>query len=107
MYCYIITEVLMLATESKNASDIRSMEHFNASNPEVLRLDGSCRTLVVHDYIAQVCLFPSELICRYIHDFNAGRIKGSTGREGWYTLTKAERRASLGPNKVQHLTTEN
>jgi hypothetical protein len=61
----------------------------------------------VHDYIAQVCLFPSELTCRHIHDFNAGRLKGSTGREGWYTLTKVERRASLGPNKVQHLTTEN
>ena len=39
---------------------------------------------------SHVCLFPSELICRYIHDFNAGRIKGSTtGREGWYTLTEA------------------
>jgi hypothetical protein len=63
---------------------------FNQLNPEISRSEKSC----VSRWTNMLSTY------KHIRDFNSGRINGSTGKEDWWTLTKAERRLSLTERKV-------
>jgi hypothetical protein len=79
--------------ESKDIYHKRMFEHFQSLNPSVkTRTVKSVQTQwgEMEGKYKFVSSLHYELICRLIVGFNAHRVPGSTGRPGWFTLSKSE-----------------
>src|SRR5438034_1392456 len=96
----------MLATESKNASDIRAMEHFNASNLEVLRpLTGVVGRVGIEPSRLAEPSEPAELTRAEpkISEWRADRARGLARSLAHRANERAEPRASGGVRSLGSL----
>ena len=91
--------VLTVVGEGKCVKDQRMVDYFNTLNPKsgerTLKSFASCWSEMQVSYKSFApCM---RLICRFICDFNAGRIPGSTGKGDWWLLTCPEQKLFLNP----------
>ena len=84
------------------AKEQRTAKYFNSLSPTGVRTVKSFASRwgemqAAYKYLLDIQIFN---VYRHISNFNAGLVRGSTGRESWWVLSKREQRENIGKRGV-------